>query len=95
MLPFRCKVLKADRMGPLVEYAGMYRQLGRTDLFKADYGNTKAAAAHKRWFASSAACVEISTSGGVSETGATGTGLASWLPSFLEYLQVRYRAAVP
>ncbi|CAN0343000.1 unnamed protein product, partial [Ectocarpus fasciculatus] len=66
-------------MGPLMEYAAMYRQLGRTDVFRAEYCNTKAAAAHKRWFASA-------TSSG-SEGGTTGSGLATWLPSFLEYLQ--------
>lgn len=67
-------------MGPLMEYAAMYRQLGRIDVFRAEYCNTKAAAAHKRWFASA-------TSSG-SEGGTTGSGLATWLPSFLEYLQV-------
>ncbi len=88
------QVLKTDRMGPLVEYAGMYRQLGRTDLFKSDYCNTKAAAAHKRWFAaaSSAASADRLAGAGAgdgSELGGTGSGLATWLPSFLEYLQVR------
>eukprot|EP00903_Cladosiphon_okamuranus_P014110 g13116.t1 len=83
--PKLLEVLKADRMGPLTEYAGMYRQLGRTDVFKADYCTTKAAAAHKRWFASASSSSARAEGG--SEPGATGSGLATWLPSFLEYLQ--------
>ncbi|CAM9472002.1 unnamed protein product [Ectocarpus sp. 4 AP-2014] len=77
--PKLLEIVKKDRMGPLMEYAAMYRQLGRTDVFRAEYCSTKAAAAHKRWFASA-------TSSG-SEGGTTGSGLANWLPSFLEYLQ--------
>ena len=76
-------------MGPLMEYAGMYRQLGRTDVFKADYCTTKAAAAHKRWFASASSSSSARAgAGGGSDPGTTGSGLATWLPSFLEYLQV-------
>eukprot|EP00752_Nemacystus_decipiens_P003518 g3245.t2 len=85
--PKLLEVLKADRMGPLVEYAGMYRQLGRTDVFKANYCNTKAAAAHKRWFASASSSSARTGTGGGSDPGTTGSGLATWLPSFLEYLQ--------
>ncbi|CAN0506253.1 unnamed protein product, partial [Ectocarpus sp. 12 AP-2014] len=49
--PKLLEIVKKDRMGPLMEYAAMYRQLGRTDVFRAEYCSTKAAAAHKRWFA--------------------------------------------
>lgn len=88
----RTQILKKDRMGPLAEYALMYRQLGRTDVFRSDYCKTKAAAAHKRWFASassSSPSPSPARGGGVSTGGGTGNGLARWLPSFLEYLQVR------
>lgn len=79
-------------MGPLAEYALMYRQLGRTDVFRSDYCKTKAAAAHKRWFASASSSSPspiAARGGGVATGGGTGDGLARWLPSFLEYLQVR------
>ncbi|CAM9293267.1 unnamed protein product [Scytosiphon promiscuus] len=79
------EILKKERMGPLVEYAAMYRQLGRTDVFRGDYCKARAAAAHKRWFASASS--SSTPGGGVVEAGATGGGLATWLPSFLEYLQ--------
>lgn len=60
----------------------MYGQLGRMDVFRNEYCKSKAAAAHKRWFA-------FATSGpGGRVGGTTGSGLATWLPSFLEYLQV-------
>lgn len=84
--PTLLQILKKERMGPLVEYAAMYRQLGRTDVFRGDYCKARAAAAHKRWFASASS----SPAGGVVEAGTTGSGLAAWLPSFLEYLQVMF-----
>eukprot|EP00904_Undaria_pinnatifida_P008473 jgi/Undpi1/4756/HiC_scaffold_18.g08109.m1 len=88
--PKLLEVLKKDRMGPLAEYALMYRQLGRTDVFRSDYCKTKAAAAHKRWFASASSSSPspiAARGGGVATGGGTGDGLARWLPSFLEYLQ--------
>lgn len=62
----------------------MYRQLGRTDVFRAEYCKIKSAAAHKRWFASATSPVP----GGGATTG-TGAAITDWLPSFLEYLQVK------
>lgn len=82
-LSFFLKVLKKDRVGPLIEYAAMYRQLGRTDVFRSEYCKARAAAAHKRWFASATS----PSFGGGGAAGVTGGGLAEWLPSFLEYLQ--------
>lgn len=98
MFTNRTQVLKKDRMGALAEYALMYRQLGRTDVFRSDYCKTKAAAAHKRWFASassSSPSPSQARGGGVSTGGGTGDGLARWLPSFLEYLQVRLWVITP
>ena len=83
-----------------MEYAAMYRQLGRTDRFRAEYCRARAGAAHRRWFASATSLsggtgVGVAVGGGVGggasrgeEAGATGSGLVTWLPPFLEYLQV-------
>lgn len=85
----RPQALKKNRAGSLAEYGAMYRQLGKIDAFRKEYCKARAAAAHKRWFASATSATASGGSGGGRGVGGiTGSGLAMWLPSFLEYLQV-------